>query len=130
MVFRILVNCCFPRISGGVSPVKTCSNQKLNISPRLWGCFHWNTKIVKHHRVFPTYVGCFSVRTRTVRQRIVFPTHVGVFPSKTSPLHLVSRIPHLREGVSGVSRRIKFACFLKDIDSPRLWGCFCCPVLV
>ena len=64
-------------------------------SPRPWGCFFHNAKIL----LLPT----------------VFPTPVGVFPKAIAAMIAGAGLPHARGGVSTVYECHRFA----TVSSPR-----------
>ena len=68
----------------------------------------------------PRTWGCFSYLHSTWRARRVFPTHVGVFLSIKSSSTSTRCLPHARGGVSKTEALSR----LKELSSPRTWGCF------
>ena len=68
----------------------------------------------------PRTWGCFSSLHSTWRARRVFPTHVGVFLSIKSSSTSTRCLPHARGGVSKTEALSR----LKELSSPRTWGCF------
>ena len=65
---------------GGVSIIGLDIRDKVLSSPRAWGCFREKRYSVSTNRVFPTCVGVF----------------LSIFDSS----HFLSRLPHVRGGVS------------------------------
>ena len=89
-----------PHVRGGVSYQGERFRHRHASSPRAWGCF-------------PVILLMRSNFT-------VFPTCVGVFLAVDCGVRLVSRLPHVRGGVSIV--RVSRSEFSES--SPRAWGCF------
>ena len=130
-----------PHARGGVSKICGFSMQRVQSSPRTWGCFFIILLFFYHSSVFPTHVGVFprkgdvrslwrslpharggvsyAIRTQTGATP-VFPTHVGVFLFNKFDSFKSLCLPHARGGVSIVGMRFR----LSPESSPRMWGCF------
>ena len=89
-----------PHARGGVSEVQAAAVQKVESSPRPWGCFPHLQRRAHWHRVFPT--------------------PVGVFPAPKAPCCATASLPHARGGVSTWRQ----SASPKHPSSPRPWGCF------
>ena len=89
-----------PHVRGGVSHAIGNDLRLPGSSPRAWGCFYDYSTVL--------FVD------------IVFPTCVGVFPRSISRFSWLSRLPHVRGGVSFIAK----AAPVLGTSSPRAWGCF------
>ena len=89
-----------PHVRGGVSFTSYFMLTNHKSSPRPWGCFRLNSTTRQPERVFPT--------------------SVGVFPSGAQRRGVLSRLPHVRGGVSRSVGEDK----PRGVSSPRPWGCF------
>lgn len=69
---------------------------------------------------FPTRVGGVQTRLSVKVSGQGFPTRVGVFLNAIVTPGAISRLPHVRGGVS----RYSFPRTSKWLASPRTWGCF------
>ena len=92
-----------PHARGGVSSISGPLPSGRKSSPRSWGCFLLPAGLLPSQRVFPTLV--------------------GVFLSLRSCVHLPTRLPHARGGVSRPASR----GMARWPSSPRSWGCFPAP---
>ncbi len=68
----------------------------------------------------PRTWGCFYINPVTWAEETVFPTHVGVFLKSWTFAPGSSCLPHARGGVS----ILKDANIMRQVSSPRTWGCF------
>ena len=94
------VTISLPHVRGGVSGSLQIPMQKVQSSPRTWGCF--------------------LTRVTAVGVTVVFPTYVGVFPRGRLVPRRPEGLPHVRGGVSaGAGPELK-----EEMSSPRTWGCF------
>ncbi len=89
-----------PHARGGVSMAELIFWTGILSSPRPWGCFY--------------------MVSMTVSIFQVFPTPVGVFPLILTRVHIMTRLPHARGGVSLDNMRYGDSAE----SSPRPWGCF------
>ena len=110
-----------PHVRGGVSLPELLLAGVYLSSPRAWGCFSLDGRLdghsrglphvrggVSHHHAYasgdaqssPRAWGCFCPRLRSGSALWVFPTCVGVFLPALSLPQVVSRLPHVRGGVS------------------------------
>ena len=129
-----------PHACGGVSDMGKPVLYLFLSSPRLWGCFTWQTyhrKILRPPhacggvsswrfmsiRAFwssPRLWGCFFVDRHFVFPFLVLPTPVGVFLNQNQQNNAQWCPPH---ACGGVSTGLQ-SCKTKNQSSPRLWGCF------
>ena len=130
-----------PHVRGGVSMRMDEHGEKLQSSPRAWGCFlqvgvlDEVKQCLPHVRggvsseagpghpgagSSPRAWGCFSTDTCSSLTPFVFPTCVGVFPSQRHPLQVMLGLPHVRGGVSDS----RMSMYVPIRSSPRAWGCF------